>query len=188
MNLTWSKFAKSKKINCWETIQVTSKNVKILLRNTKNQLKQTSMKSHWMNSNIPFIIIILPGQKLCQRCFEECNESKGEPDNHARNHMWNRNVFWRSLWRHKWIFEAARLFSSEKTCKNWQSFKDIKEKYLRSAINKKRVQLLAIVPDDRSIKKTVKFFNVTMNTWLKWHENLERNRVFWQSQKGIQEK
>ena len=50
------------------------------------------------------------------------------------------------------------------------------------------VQLLTIVPDDWSIKKTVKFFNVTMNTQLKWHENLERNRVFWQSQKGIQEK
>ena len=23
---------------------------------------------------------VLPGQKLCQRCFKECNESKVEPD------------------------------------------------------------------------------------------------------------
>ena len=45
------------------------------------------------------------------------------------------------------------------------------------------VQLLTIVPDDWSIKKTVKFFNVTEH--LKWHENLERERVFWQYQKGI---
>ena len=30
-------------------------------------------------------------------------------------------------------------------------------------------------------------FLMLLNTWLKWHKNLERNRVFWQSQKGIQE-
>ena len=65
--------------------------------------------------------------------------------------------------------------------------KDIKEK-LKICNKQEMVQLLTIVPDDWSIKKTVKFFNVTMNTRLKWHENLERNRVFWQSQKGIQEK
>ena len=65
--------------------------------------------------------------------------------------------------------------------------KDIKEK-LKICNKQEMVQLLTIVPDDWSIKKTVKFFNVTMNTQLKWHENLERNRVFWQSQKGIQEK
>ena len=65
--------------------------------------------------------------------------------------------------------------------------KDIKER-LKICNKQEMVQLLTIVPDDWSIKKTVKFFNVTMNTRLKWHENLERNRVFWQSQKGIQEK
>ena len=63
--------------------------------------------------------------------------------------------------------------------------KDIKEK--GEICNKQEtVPLLTIVPHDWSIKKTVKFFNVT--EWLKWHENLERNRVFWQSQKCIQEK
>ena len=31
-------------------------------------------------TNIPFTIIVFPGQKLCQRCFKECGESKGEPD------------------------------------------------------------------------------------------------------------
>ena len=51
--------------------------------------------------------------------------------------------------------------------------KDIKEKPLFLMIGQLRKQ---------------SNFLMLLNTWLKWHKNLKRNGVFWQSQKGIQEK
>ena len=62
--------------------------------------------------------------------------------------------------------------------------KDIKEK-LKICNKKETFQLLTIVPDMIGQLRKQPNLLMLLNTRLKWNEILERNRVFWQSQKGI---
>ena len=54
--------------------------------------------------------------------------------------------------------------------------KDIKEE-LKIWNKEETVQLVTIIPDDWPIEKTAKFL-MLLNTWLKRHKYLKRNRVF----------
>ena len=169
-----------------------------------------------MDSNIPFIIIVLPGQKLCWSCFKECNESKGELDI-IRHKITNETkmYFEACIVTNESLRQIVPLWKNVRTDRGLKHGKRKIEEFTKKFCNAAVVALTEpeLENDDsdiclslvKYIKEKFKICNkplllmigqlrkqsiflMLQNTWLKLHKSLGRKRVFCQSQKGIQEK